>query len=76
MKTKLIPILILIPMIGTAHSGHQHHAADIIFNPLMWLDHFMFILFIGVIFSLITHKLMKKFFPEMMKSFHQKLGLK
>ena len=76
MKIKLIWILTLVPMLSMAHSGHQHQASEIIFSPIMWLDHLLFIVFVGVLIIGFSRIIMKKYYPGTFKLYDQKTDLK
>ncbi len=76
MKNKLVLIFTSIPLLSTAHSGHQHHATDIIFHPLTWMDHLLFIGFVGIVFLVLIRKIMRKYFPVISASFFKKYYIK
>ena len=63
MKNKLSIAAALIPVLGFAHPGHEHHMAEIILNPLSWMDHFLFILAISMVFAFGIWKITNKYFP-------------
>ena len=61
MKTKILIALTLIPSIGSAHPGHQHHLVDIILNPAVWLDHPEFLALLGFVLLVVTVRLVRKY---------------
>ncbi len=72
MKTKLLMTLMLIPMIGMAHSGHEHNVTDILLNPLSWADHGLVITLLGILSLVVIRKIVLKYFPNTFKSLAKK----
>ncbi|MCG2462220.1 hypothetical protein K8352_15780 [Flavobacteriaceae bacterium F89] len=61
MKTKLLIILTLVPIIAMAHPGHDHHIGEILMHPSMWPDHYIVLGLIALVFLILIVKIAKKF---------------
>ncbi len=76
MKNKLVLIFTSIPLLNMAHLGHQHHTTEIIFHPSAWMDHLLFIGFVGIVFVVFIRKIILKYFPVTYASFFKKYLIK
>lgn len=61
MKAKFLAVMTLIPMIGMAHPGHEHHIMEIITHPSMWPDHYIVLGLIAVVLLILIVKVIKKY---------------
>ena len=61
MKIKFVAILMVIPLLGMAHAGHEHKVSEIIFNPFSWADHGVIMGASIILLLLVTRKLVKKY---------------
>lgn len=64
MKTKLLMTLMLMPMIGMAHSGHEHNVTDILLNPLSWADHGLILGALAILLAIVVRKIVMKHLPK------------
>jgi hypothetical protein len=73
MKNKILAVLVLVPLISNAHSGHVHNATEIFFNPSQWLNHQVFVVGMAVVFVIIIRKVMRLYFPNAYKVMTRKI---
>jgi hypothetical protein len=47
-----------------AHAGHEHHATDILLNPLSWADHGLILGALTILLAIVVIKFMMKHLPK------------
>ncbi len=61
MKSKILTLLTLVPMIAMAHPGHEHDFKEIIMHPSMWPDHYIVLGLLTVVILVLLVKIIKKY---------------
>ena len=73
MKNKFLAIIVLIPTLSNAHTGHLHNATEILLSPSMWMDHLVILSSLGFLFALMIWKVLIKYYPSKFKMIRSKL---